>query len=85
MRRLPISLLIALILLLTSSGAYSQDQWPYYGGTQWGERHVKFSQIGKHNVAHLVTRRGLLSAVVGEFHRRAGIQHRDAVSRFPGP
>jgi glucose dehydrogenase len=59
MRRLPISLLIALILALTSSGAYSQDQWPYYGGTQWGERHVKFSQIGRHNVAHLVPRRVL--------------------------
>ena len=59
MRRLPISLFIALILVLTSSGLYSQDQWLYYGGTQWGERHVTLSNINTGNVAQLVPRRVL--------------------------
>jgi hypothetical protein len=48
---------VILVLTLAGSSALAQDQWPYYGGTQWGERHVKFSHIGKHNVAHMVPRR----------------------------
>ena len=37
--------------LLIGSIARADDQWPYYGGTQWGERHAVLSKIGTHNVA----------------------------------
>jgi alcohol dehydrogenase (cytochrome c) len=58
MQKIPL-LIVVFFLTLIASSAFAKDQWPYYGGTQWGERHVKFSQIGKHNVAHLVPRRVL--------------------------
>ena len=39
--------------------APAQVPWPYYGGTQWGERHAEFTDINKNSVANLVPRRVL--------------------------
>ncbi len=57
-RKLFLSTVMLFGLVITFS-ALAQDQWPYYGGTQWGERHAKLSKIGKHNVAKLVPRQVL--------------------------
>jgi glucose dehydrogenase len=45
------SLSIFLCGLMAGTNAVAQDEWPYYGGTQWGERHATLSRIGKHNKA----------------------------------
>jgi PQQ-dependent dehydrogenase (methanol/ethanol family) len=37
----------------------SDNQWPFYGGTQWGERHATLSSINANTVAQLVPRRVL--------------------------
>ncbi|MHC4355521.1 MAG: outer membrane protein assembly factor BamB family protein [Planctomycetota bacterium] len=52
---------ISLVLcgLLVGSSALAQDGWPHYGGTQWHERHARFSKINKKSVARLVPRRVL--------------------------
>jgi len=42
-----------------SISAVAAAEWPYYGGTQWGERHVTLSNINTGNVAQLVPRRVL--------------------------
>jgi PQQ-dependent dehydrogenase (methanol/ethanol family) len=53
----------ALIFSLCISGSNAllaaDKDWPYYGGTQWGERHANLSKIKTHNVANLVPRRVL--------------------------
>jgi PQQ-dependent dehydrogenase (methanol/ethanol family) len=45
--------------MLVGSSALAQDQWRYYGGTQWGERHAKLSKIDTDTVSQLVPRRVL--------------------------
>jgi PQQ-dependent dehydrogenase (methanol/ethanol family) len=52
-------ILLVLCGLLASSSALAQDGWPYYGGNQGHERHAKFTDITKSNVASLVPRRVL--------------------------
>jgi glucose dehydrogenase len=42
-----------------SISAVADTGWPYYGGTQWGERHATLSNINTGNVAQLVPRRVL--------------------------
>jgi alcohol dehydrogenase (cytochrome c) len=49
-------LLLVLCGLLASSFAFAQDEWPYYGGNQGGERHATFTHIDKSSVAKLVPR-----------------------------
>jgi len=51
-----IELLRIVMLTIVAGNAMAQDQWPYYRGTQWGERHAKFSRIDKTTVANLVPR-----------------------------
>jgi alcohol dehydrogenase (cytochrome c) len=43
----------------TQESTVAAIEWPYYGGTQWGERHAKLSSINKDTVAQLVPRRVL--------------------------
>jgi hypothetical protein len=44
------AILIILFGLLASSSAFAQDEWPYYGGNQWGERHDTFTHNGVRSV-----------------------------------
>lgn len=37
----------------------AQEDWVYYGGNQWNERHATFAGINRDNVAQLVPRRVL--------------------------
>lgn len=39
--------------------ALPDKDWPFYGGTQWGERHAQLSSITKDNVANMVPRKVL--------------------------
>jgi len=48
-----------------TQAAAAPAEWPYYGGTQWGERHAKLSTIEKNTVANLVPRRVLQMGQVG--------------------
>jgi PQQ-dependent dehydrogenase (methanol/ethanol family) len=61
--KLPITRLSALSLAMLSTvlsiAAVAAAEWPYYGGTQWGERHATLSNINRGNVAQLVPRRVL--------------------------
>jgi PQQ-dependent dehydrogenase (methanol/ethanol family) len=61
--RIPIRLIAwcsALVFAATlSSDAFAQNEWPYYGGNQWNERHAELTKITKANVAQLVPRRVL--------------------------
>ncbi len=43
----------------TGSDALAQEEWPYYGGTQWNERHATLTEINKQTVVGLVPRRVL--------------------------
>jgi glucose dehydrogenase len=52
-------LVSAAISLVLFGSAVAQDQWPYYGGNQWHERHAKLTQITREIIAHLVPRRVL--------------------------
>ncbi len=51
--------LVLLCGLLVGTSASAEDGWPYYGGTQWHERHATFTKINKNSVAQLVPRRVL--------------------------
>jgi glucose dehydrogenase len=61
--RLPIirisALSLAMLSAVLSISAVADTGWPYYGGTQWGERHATLSNINTGNVAQLVPRRVL--------------------------
>jgi PQQ-dependent dehydrogenase (methanol/ethanol family) len=48
----------------SSSAEVADVDWAYYGGTQWGERHAKSTQITTENVANLVPRLVLQLGVV---------------------
>ena len=53
------ALSLVLFGLLLASNALAEDGWRYYGGNQGHERHAKFTDITKTNVASLVPRRVL--------------------------